>query len=37
MNNHAEILTSKGTAGIGKEFRAVMAPITAFNRILNFL
>ncbi|MGZ5193190.1 MAG: Ig-like domain-containing protein, partial [Kaistella sp.] len=37
MNNHAEILTSKGTAGIGKEFRAVMAPITAFNRILNFM
>lgn len=35
--NHGEILTSKGTAGIGKEFRAVMAPITAKNRILNFL
>lgn len=35
--NHGEILTSKGTAGIGTEFRAVMAPITAFNGILNFM
>ena len=37
INNHGEILTSKGTAGIGTEFRAVMAPITALNPILNFM
>lgn len=37
ISNHAEILTSKGTAGIGTEFRIVMAPITAFNPILNFM
>ncbi|MNK61763.1 hypothetical protein D3C87_809290 [compost metagenome] len=35
--NHAEILTSKGGAGIGTEFRAVMAPMTANNAILNFM
>lgn len=34
---HGEILTSKGTAGIGTEFRTVMAPITANNGILNFM
>lgn len=35
--NHGEILTSKGTAGIGTEFRAVMAPIISDNGILNFM
>lgn len=35
--NHAEIQTSKGSAGVGKEFRAVMAPITVYNSILNFM
>jgi len=34
--NHAEIITSKGTAGAGKSFRAVMAPVTSDNPILNF-
>ncbi len=35
--NHAEIQTSKGKAGLGKEFRAVMAPIVPRNHILNFM
>lgn len=35
--NHGEILTSKGTAGLGTEFRAVMAPIISDNPILNFM
>ncbi|OWK74564.1 hypothetical protein CBW16_03925 [Flavobacteriaceae bacterium JJC] len=37
ISQHGELLTSKGTAGIGTEFRAVMAPITANNGILNFM
>ena len=37
INNHGEIQTSKGTAGLGTEFRAVMAPITVNNGILNFM
>lgn len=37
VTNHAEIITSKGTAGIGKEFRAVMGPITSPNPALNFM
>ena len=37
VNNHAEILTSKGMAGLGKDFRVVMAPILAENEILNFM
>jgi len=35
--NHGEIQTSKGTAGLGREFRAVMAPITANVSYLNFM
>jgi len=35
--NHGELITSKGTAGIGNSFRAVMAPISASNNILNFM
>ena len=35
--NHGELITSKGMAGIGTEFRAVMAPMTANNDILNFM
>ncbi|QBO58121.1 T9SS type B sorting domain-containing protein [Chryseobacterium salivictor] len=37
VTNHGEIQTSKGTAGLGTEFRAVMAPITVKNAILNFM
>ena len=35
--NHGEIQTSKGTAGLGTEFRAVMAPLTVSNGYLNFM
>ncbi|SHK04329.1 T9SS type B sorting domain-containing protein [Epilithonimonas mollis] len=31
VNNHSEIITSKGTAGIGKEFYSVMAPNSMVN------
>lgn len=34
---HAEILTSKGTAGLGTDFRVAMAPIAVYNGILNFM
>ena len=37
VTNHAEILTSKGIAGLGTDFRTVMAPITVKNNILNFM
>ena len=37
IKNHGEIQTSKGTAALGTEFRAVMAPITVYNGILNFM
>ena len=37
IRNHGEIQTSKGTAGLGMEFRAVMAPITVQNGLLNFM
>ncbi len=36
IQQHGEILTSKGTAGIGTEFRAVVAPITVNASVLNF-
>lgn len=37
--NHAEIVTSKGTAALGTEFRLTMAPIVAFSSlgIMNFM
>lgn len=35
--NHAEIITSKGRAGIGDLFYTVMAPISVDNNILNFM
>ena len=35
--NHGEMQTSKGTAALGTEFRAVVAPITVNNGILNFM
>jgi len=35
--NHAEIITSKGTASIGTTFHAASAPITVNNSILNFM
>ena len=37
IQNHAEIQTSKGTAALGTEFRAVVAPITASTGSLNFM
>lgn len=37
IQNHAEIQTSKGTAALGTEFRAVVAPITATTGSLNFM
>lgn len=37
ITNHGEIITSKGLAAIGTDFRAVMAPITVNNSILNFM
>ncbi|SHK04352.1 T9SS type B sorting domain-containing protein [Epilithonimonas mollis] len=37
VSQHAEILTSKGTAGIGTDFRVAMAPIMVYNEILNFM
>lgn len=37
IKNHGEIQTSKGTAALGTEFRAVMAPITVYNDYLNFM
>lgn len=37
VTNHAEIITSKGLAGLGTKFYAAMAPITAENSILNFM
>lgn len=37
IQNHAEIQTSKGTAALGTEFRAVVAPITAATGSLNFM
>ncbi|SFJ02324.1 gliding motility-associated C-terminal domain-containing protein [Kaistella treverensis] len=33
--NHAEIITSKGLAGVGKNFFAVMAPLTAAREYFN--
>lgn len=35
--NHAEIITSKGSAGTGTLFYSVMAPISTRNDILNFM
>lgn len=34
--NHAEIITSKGTAGIGTKFYTVVAPSSLYNDILGF-
>lgn len=35
INNHAEIITSKGLAGLGTHFKAAMAPITGSNFYIN--
>lgn len=35
--NHAEIITSKGTASVGTAFHVATAPITVNNSILNFM
>lgn len=35
--NHAEIITSKGTAALGTEFRVAMAPLVSATGTLNFM
>ncbi len=37
ITNHGEIQTSKGTAALGTEFRAVMAPLSAVSGSNNFM
>lgn len=37
VNNHAEIITSKGIPSTGKNFHIANAPITVSNGILNFM